>query len=220
MPHHRSLLDRCFGAKRSRRHWQGGSVEIGQWKGRRRTLEKSATCTWSENWAVAKYGIKAPKSDPRLRRRGIVTYLVVATSVTISPILPSLLPGHDGYRAGLVRAPERAHAVDGLKRDRSVGRSRLTSTRGLSPLTEPLPAPQMTAVLAGQPVSQQPMSPPLPWRLHKQFIHWCELNRPRRRHVVEAAAERIVVADRRPVDPHRRVDRSLPDPARRCRSRS
>lgn len=52
-----------------------------------------------------------------------------------------------------------------------------------------------------------------PGRLHEQFIQRCELNRPRRRHVLEAAAERIVVTDRRPVDPHRRVDRSLPRPA-------
>jgi hypothetical protein len=73
------------------------------------------------NWAVAKYGIKRPKSDPLLRRRGIVTYVVASTPVTISSILPSLSPGHDGYRAGLLRAPERAHAVDGLKRG-SLGR--------------------------------------------------------------------------------------------------
>ena len=152
MSHLTSLLGRWFGAKRSGRHLQGGSVEIGQWRGRRRTLEKSAAGTWSENWAVAKCGNKEAEkrsSPEKAGHRNICcradvrhNFADIAVPLARTRRLPS----------ALVRAPARANAVEGLKR-LSVGRSLSTSTRGLSRFTRSggshTVSPAKTAVLAG-----------------------------------------------------------------------
>ena len=129
------------------------------------------------------------------------------------PSRPDTTAAERGW-SELQRVPMR---LTGSSGDRSVGRSHATAPEAFRALTEAagatLPAPQGRPSWPDNRSRSNRCHRHWPGRLHEQFIHRCELHRPRRRHVLEAAAERIVVADRRPVDPHRRVDRSLPRPA-------
>ena len=129
-------------------------VEIAQWKGRRRTSEKSATCTWSENWAVSKVRHKEAEKGSSLEKAGHRTICCRTdvrhnfAEVAVPLARTRRLPRGPGPSSRACPCGWRAQAGIG-----SVGRSRSTSTRGLSRFNRSggshTASPAKTAGLAG-----------------------------------------------------------------------